>query len=83
MCVQEEGRLKQEKIENVNFVSHNKGQSNKGKNIPKGKGNQVLIKKKGDKKKVKYFFCKKLGHLRRTASSTIIGLRKMEVIKHS
>ena len=38
MCVQEEDRLKQEKIENVNFVSHNKGQSNKGKNVPKEKG---------------------------------------------
>ena len=61
MCVQEEGMLKQEKLETVNLVSHKKGQTSKSKSDPKDKGEgvNVPIKKTGDKKLPICFFCKK------------------------
>ena len=67
MCVQEEGKLKQEKLETVNLVSHKKGQTSKSKSDPKdkGKGVDVPIKKTGDKKLPICFFCKKKGHIKK------------------
>ena len=79
MCVQEQGRLKQEKLESVNLVSHKKGQSIKSKSDPKDKGKGVDIKKTGDKKLLTYFFCKKKGHIKKECIKYQIWLKKMKV----
>ena len=73
MCVQEEGRLKQEKLETVNLVSHKKGQTSKSKSDPKdkGKGVAVPIKKTGDKKLPICFFCKWVYKTKTDASGNI------------
>ena len=80
MCVQEEGRLKQEKLETVNLVSHKKGQTSKSKSDPKdkGKGVAVPIKKTGDKKLPICFFCKKKGHIKKECIKYQIWLKKSE-----
>ena len=80
MCVQEEGRLKQEKLETVNLVSHKKGQTSKSKSDPKdkGKGVDVPIKKTGDKKLPICFFCKKKGHIKKECIKYQIWLKKNE-----
>ena len=80
MCVQEEGRLNQEKLETVNLVSHKKGQTSKSKSDPKdkGKGVDVPIKKTGDKKLPICFFCKKKGHIKKECIKYKIWLKKNE-----
>ena len=80
MCVQEQGRLKQEKLESVNLVSHKKGQSSKSKSDPKdkGKGVAIPIKKTGDEKLPTYFFCNKKGHIKKECIKYHIWLKKNE-----
>jgi hypothetical protein len=65
MCVQEEGRLKQEKPQSVYFVAiHDKGKSKRGKSAPHLKKDNKLSIKKNDNKDT-CFFCKKWGHMKK------------------
>ncbi|KAI3445091.1 hypothetical protein Pfo_001756, partial [Paulownia fortunei] len=57
MCVQEEERLKYEKIEITNLATHDEANDKKPKDNPKGKINQVSKVKKSNV--VICFFCKK------------------------
>lgn len=61
-CVQEEERLKNEAPESAYVVSHSKKNGNKGKGVF-GKSNAVKMNK--DDNKVKCFFCKKDGHMKK------------------
>jgi hypothetical protein len=58
MCVQEEERLKHDKLEGVHMAIHAKGKTKRGKYAPKfKKENKVPIKQNG--KNDTSFFCKK------------------------
>ncbi|XP_059629983.1 uncharacterized protein LOC132272940 [Cornus florida] len=63
MCVQEEGRLNQEKLESTHLVTHRKGHIKKGMQFKK-KGN-ASTSKVDDKGTIKCFFCKKKGHMKK------------------
>ncbi|XP_059636200.1 uncharacterized protein LOC132278428 [Cornus florida] len=67
MCVQEEGRLNQEKLESAYLVTHRNGHIKKGVQFKK-KGN-ASTSKVDDKGIIKCFFCKKKGHMKRNVLS--------------
>jgi len=80
MCVQEQGRLKQEKSESVHFVHHKKGQSSKTKSDPKGKGKAIAlsIQKPETSKLSPCFFCKRGGHMKKDCNKYKAWLAKRE-----
>ena len=61
MCVQEEGRLNQERIESAHLMTQEKKPVKKGEGEGKAKTplNQI------NRGVVKCFFCKKKGHMKR------------------
>ena len=61
MCVQEEEKLKHEKLKSAHLTTHVKRNNQKSKSVPKDKEKQVPIKKFN--KNDQYFFCKKKGHI--------------------
>ncbi|POO01288.1 Zinc finger, CCHC-type [Trema orientale] len=63
MCVQEEERLKHEKLEVANLTTHDEANDKKAKASPKGKKNNVPKWKRGNEGKC--FFCKKKGHMKK------------------
>lgn len=68
MCVQEEGRLKQEHLQMVQMVSHNRNQNHKKRGTTKkGKKFENLDNKKKDNS-LRCYFCKKKkkkGHMKK------------------
>ncbi|RVW88542.1 Retrovirus-related Pol polyprotein from transposon TNT 1-94 [Vitis vinifera] len=74
-CVQEEERLKQEKIESAHLASTSQGfgankkrkRDNKGKQISVSDTSKQKMQKKQDKK-ITCFFCKKTGHMKKTCT---------------
>jgi hypothetical protein len=72
MCVQEEERLKHEKLESVHLVAHTKVKIKKGKVAHNFKENKVPIKGNKDT----CFFCKKKGHMKKECQKYIKWLEK-------
>ncbi|RVW84849.1 hypothetical protein CK203_048603 [Vitis vinifera] len=72
MCVQEEGRLNQERIESVQLETQEKKPSKKGKVKQKTPLNHV---NKGD---IKCFFCRKKGHIKKSCPKFKAWLEKKE-----
>ena len=70
MCVQEKGRLNQEKIEDAHLSTQEKKLAKKGKGKPKAPLNQV------NKGIVKCFFCKKKGHIKKIVSNLRLRLKR-------
>ncbi|RVW87003.1 hypothetical protein CK203_043544 [Vitis vinifera] len=74
-CVQEEERLKQEKIESAHLVSISQGFGTSKKRMGDNKGKQTAfsgiskqkVQKKQDKE-ITCFFCKKTGHMKKTCT---------------
>ncbi|RVW36414.1 Retrovirus-related Pol polyprotein from transposon TNT 1-94 [Vitis vinifera] len=74
-CVQEEERLKQEKIESAHLASTSQGfgtnkkrkRDNKGKQTAVSETSKQKEQKKQDKK-ITCFFCKKAGHMKKTCT---------------
>ena len=72
-CVQEEERLKQEKIESAHLASTSQGFGTSKKRKKDNKGKQTAfygtskqkVQKKQDKE-ITCFFCKKAGHMKKT-----------------
>ena len=79
MCVQEEGRLKQEHLQMVQMVSHNRNQNHKKRGTTKkGKKFENLDNKEKDNS-LRCYFCKKKKKKdtwRRTASRERISLKR-------
>ncbi|KAL6321467.1 hypothetical protein AAG906_018403 [Vitis piasezkii] len=74
-CVQEEERLKQEKIESAHLASTSQGfgtnkkrkKDNKGKQTAVSETSKQKVQKKQDKE-ITCFFCKKAGHMKKTCT---------------
>ncbi|RVW13644.1 Retrovirus-related Pol polyprotein from transposon TNT 1-94 [Vitis vinifera] len=74
-CVQEEERLKQEKIESAHLASTSQGfgankkrkMDNKGKQTAVSETSKQKVQKKQDKE-ITCFFCKKAGHMKKTCT---------------
>ena len=74
-CVQEEERLKQEKIESAHLASTSQGfgtskkrnKNNKGKQTTVSGTSKQKVQKKQDKE-ITCFFCKKVGHMKKTCT---------------
>ena len=74
-CVQEEERLKQEKIESAHLASTSQGfgankkrkRDNKGKQTTVFETSKQKVQKKQDKEII-CFFCKKAGHMKKTCT---------------
>ena len=62
MCVQEEERLKHEAPKSAHMVTHNKGNGKRGNGIPR-LHKTVQMKQNGTK--MNFFFCKKVGHMKK------------------
>ncbi|KAL6335699.1 hypothetical protein AAG906_032893 [Vitis piasezkii] len=71
-CVQEEERLKQEKIESAHLASTSQGFGTNKKRKRDNKGKQTAIsrtsKQKKQDKEITCFFCKKAGHMKKTCT---------------
>ena len=75
-CVQEEERLKQEKIESAHLVSTSQGygtskkrkRDNKGKQTAFSGASKQKVQKKQDKE-ITCFFCMKAGHMKKTCTT--------------
>ena len=63
MCVQEEERLKHEKLESTHLATHVKENARKGQNALQVK--KKNIKHNDNKNKTKCFFCKKEWHMKK------------------
>jgi len=70
MCIQEEGRLNQERIESTHLATQEKKPAKKGKGKAKAPLNQV------SKGVVKCFFCKKKGHMKKSCPKFKAWLEK-------
>ena len=70
MCVQDEGRMNQERIENAHLVTQEKKPAKKGKGKTKVSLNQV------NKGIVNCFFCKKKGHMNKSCPKFKAWLEK-------
>ena len=62
MCDQEEERLKHEAPKSAHMVTHNKGNGKRGNGIPR-LHKTVQMKQNGTK--MNFFFCKKVGHMKK------------------
>ena len=82
-CVQEEERLKQEKIESAHLVSISQGygtskkrkRDNKGKQTAFSGTSKQKVQKKQDKE-ITCFFCKKVGHMKKACTKYAIWYEK-------
>ena len=82
-CVQEEERLKQEKIESAHLASTSQGfgtnkkikRDNKGKQAAVSGTSKQKEQKKQDKE-ITCFFCKKVGHMKKTCTKYAAWLEK-------
>ncbi|KAL5731122.1 hypothetical protein ACHQM5_003880 [Ranunculus cassubicifolius] len=83
MCVQEEGRLKQEKLESAHLVSHGNGQGKKPQfSSNKGKNKMLAVKKFNGNKDLKpCFFCNKKGHFKKECEKYKAWLIKKGISK--
>ncbi|KAL6318078.1 hypothetical protein AAG906_035223 [Vitis piasezkii] len=73
MCVQEEGRLNQERIESAHLVTQEKKLGKKGKGKQKTPLNHV------NKSDIKCFFCKKKGHIKKSCPKFKAWLEKKDL----
>ncbi|RVW78462.1 hypothetical protein CK203_050487 [Vitis vinifera] len=81
-CVQEEERMKQEKLESAHLASTSQGfgtskkrnRDNKGKQTTISGTSKQKVQKKQDKK-ITCFFCKKVGHIKKTCTKYAAGMK--------
>ncbi|RVW63854.1 Retrovirus-related Pol polyprotein from transposon TNT 1-94 [Vitis vinifera] len=85
-CVQEEERLKQEKIESAHLASTSQGFGTSKKRKRDNKGKETIaygtskqkVQKKQDKK-ITYFFCKKASHMKKTCTKYVAWREKKDM----
>ncbi|KAL6314870.1 hypothetical protein AAG906_029086 [Vitis piasezkii] len=81
-CVQEEERMKQEKLESAHLASTSRGfgtskkrnRDNKGKQTAVSGTSKQKVQKKQDKE-ITCFFCKKVGHIKKTCTKYATGVK--------
>ena len=82
-CVQEENRLKQEKIESAHLASTSQGHGTNMKRKMDNKGKQTVYSgtseqkvQKKQNKKITCFFCKKVGHMKKACTKYAVWREK-------